>query len=65
MKCTQCGKEESALHGVRWNSIYGYIIEEGELLCDECAELRPGFQQSGDLLKDRENKLIQEENQCS
>lgn len=56
MKCTECDSEEYLLHGIRWNSEYGFIIKEGELLCDNCAEKRPGFLQSGDLLKSREKE---------
>lgn len=61
MKCTQCGKEQTSLHGIYWSSVYGFVIEEGELLCDECAELREGFEQPGDLLKSQEQKLTKEE----
>lgn len=65
MKCTQCNSEHVSLHGIRWSSEFGYIIEEGELLCDECAELRPGFEYSGDLLRKREKQLNQDNVQCS
>lgn len=56
MNCTNCGSEESSLHGIRWSSEYGYIIKEGELLCDECAEKRVGFLEPGDLLKSKEEQ---------
>ena len=57
MKCTTCNTEHNQLHGIRWSQEYGYIIDEGELLCDECAEKRPGFLEPGDLLSMREKQF--------
>jgi len=57
MKCTNCNTDASLLHGFRWNQKYGYIINDNELLCDKCAEQRPGFLQSNELLLVQEKQL--------
>lgn len=60
MKCTSCNKEQKQLHGERWDSVLGYIINKNELLCDECAEKRKGFLHPGDLLRKKQKQYSKE-----
>lgn len=64
MKCTECSKRSDHLHGERWSSRYGWIIQKYEQICDDCALKRKGFTTSGVLLKNKEKSLIRCLKQC-
>lgn len=54
LKCTECGKKGlSNVHQTRWSSAYGFIIKDGESLCDYCAEKREGFKTLKEIHDDR------------